>query len=158
MSGIVAAARCSTEAETLAFGERIGTRVQPGDLILLSGQLGAGKTVLVRGIAAGMGIDPTLVRSPTFVLHHIYRAGSKVLHHLDLYRLGPDADIRLLDIDEMLESGGVVVVEWGEHASRVREVPASISIDIDDDGARRISPPADAPPRLVSAWDQARQP
>jgi tRNA threonylcarbamoyladenosine biosynthesis protein TsaE len=158
MTDIVEAARCSTEADTLALGERIGTRVQPGDLILLSGQLGAGKTVLVRGIAAGMGIDPTLVRSPTFVLHHIYRAGPKVLHHLDLYRLGPDADIRLLDIDEMLESGGVVVVEWGEHASRVRDMPASISIDIDDDGARLIGPPADAPPRLLSAWDQGRQP
>jgi tRNA threonylcarbamoyladenosine biosynthesis protein TsaE len=158
MSDIVEAARCSTEAETLALGERIGTRVQPGDLILLSGQLGAGKTVLVRGIAAGMGIDPTLVRSPTFVLHHIYRAGSRVLHHLDLYRLGPDADIRLLDIDEMLEPGGVVVVEWGEHASRVRDMPASISIDIDDDGARLISPPADAPSRLLSAWDHGQQP
>ena len=111
-----APARCATEADTLALGERIGTRVEPGDLILLSGQLGAGKTVLVRGIATGMGIDPALVRSPTFVLHHVYRAGAKVLHHLDLYRLGPSADIRLLDIDEMLQSGGVVVVEWGEHA------------------------------------------
>jgi tRNA threonylcarbamoyladenosine biosynthesis protein TsaE len=155
---MTAVARCSTEAETLALGERIGTRVQPGDLILLSGQLGAGKTVLVRGIAAGMGIDPTLVRSPTFVLHHIYRAGPKVLHHLDLYRLGPGADIRLLDIDEMLESGGVVVVEWGEHASRERDMPASISIDIDDDGARVISPPVGAPLRLMSAWDQRDRP
>lgn len=158
MSDVAAAARCSTEAETLALGERIGSRVQPGDLILLSGQLGAGKTVLVRGIAAGMGIDPSLVRSPTFVLHHIYRAGPKVLHHLDLYRLGPDADIRLLDIDEMLESGGVVVVEWGEHASRERDAPAGISIDIDDDGTRVIRPAFDAPPRLTGAWDQARRP
>ena len=111
------AARCVTEADTLALGERIGTRVEPGDLILLSGQLGAGKTVLVRGIAAGMGIDPTLVRSPTFVLpSRLSRRSLMVLHHIDLYRLGPSADIRLLDIDEMLESGGVVVVEWGDHA------------------------------------------
>ena len=99
MSGPDAALRCTTALDTLALGERIGRAVLPGDLILLSGQLGAGKTVLVRGIAAGMGIDAALVRSPTFVLHHIYRAGSKVLHHIDLYRLGPDADIRLLDID-----------------------------------------------------------
>jgi tRNA threonylcarbamoyladenosine biosynthesis protein TsaE len=147
------AARCATETETLALGERIGTRVEPGDLIFLSGRLGAGKTVLVRGIAAGMGIDPALVRSPTFVLHHIYRAGRSVLHHLDLYRLGPDADIRLLDIDEMLESGGVVVVEWGEHAAGRVASAASITIEIDDDGSRVIAQPAGLPARLSGAWE-----
>ena len=154
MSGPVATARCSTETATLALGERIGTRVEPGDLILLSGQLGAGKTVLVRGIAAGMGIDPALVRSPTFVLHHIYRAEPKVLHHIDLYRLGSSADIRLLDIDEMLESGGVVVVEWGEHASREQDAPARISIDIDADGSRLISLEAGGLQRLGDAWEE----
>lgn len=153
MNGTDSPARCSTEAQTLALGERIGTRVASGDLILLSGQLGAGKTVLVRGIATGMGIDPGLVRSPTFVLHHVYRAGPRVLHHLDLYRLGPEADIRLLDIDEMLESGGVVVVEWGEHAARDADAPTGISIDIDDDGSRLISRPAGAPGRLLDAWN-----
>ena len=151
MSSTWAPARCPSEAETLALGERIGTRVEPGDLILLSGQLGAGKTVLVRGIAAGMGIDPELVRSPTFVLHHVYRAGAKVLHHLDLYRLGPSADIRLLDIDEMRQSGVVVLVEWGEHAPH-EEGSAALTIDIDDDGSRVISPPAGAPERLLGAW------
>jgi tRNA threonylcarbamoyladenosine biosynthesis protein TsaE len=156
VSAVEGAARCSTEAETLALGERIGTRVEPGDLILLSGELGAGKTVLVRGIAAGMGIDPALVRSPTFVLHHIYRAGAKVLHHIDLYRLGSDADIRLLDIDEMLESGGVVVVEWGEHAARAPDAFATVTIDIDDDGSRVIAPPSTAP-RLSDAWRNGRR-
>lgn len=152
MSDVGAAARCSTETATLALGERIGTRVAPGDLILLSGELGAGKTVLVRGIAMGMGIDPAVVRSPTFVLHHVYRAGARVLHHLDLYRLGPSADIRLLDIDEMRESGGVVVVEWGEHAAREQDAPAGISIDIDIDGSRLIRLPPGAPQRLRDAW------
>jgi tRNA threonylcarbamoyladenosine biosynthesis protein TsaE len=154
VSSVEAGTRCATEADTLALGERIGTRVEPGDLILLSGELGAGKTVLVRGIAAGMGIDPGAVRSPTFVLHHVYRAGAKVLHHLDLYRLGPSADIRLLDIDEMLESGGVVVVEWGEHSGRGDDARASITIDIGDDGARVISPPEGAPERVRRAWDR----
>lgn len=153
MSGPVATTRSSTETATLALGERIGTRVEPGDLILLSGQLGAGKTVLVRGIAAGMGIDPALVRSPTFVLHHIYRAEGKVLHHIDLYRLGASADIRLLDIDEMLESGGVVVVEWGEHAAREQDAPARISIDIDADGSRLISLGSGGLQRLGDAWE-----
>jgi tRNA threonylcarbamoyladenosine biosynthesis protein TsaE len=159
VSGAAAAARCSTETATLALGERIGTRVEPGDLILLSGELGAGKTLLVRGIATGMGIDPALVRSPTFVLHHVYRAGAKVLHHLDLYRLGPSADIRLLDIDEMLESGGVVVVEWGDHAARDQRAIAgiSISIDIDDDGSRRITLLPGAPRRISDAWNEGRR-
>jgi tRNA threonylcarbamoyladenosine biosynthesis protein TsaE len=145
--------RCATEADTLAFGERLGTHVEAGDLILLSGQLGAGKTVLVRGIAAGMGIDPAAVRSPTFVLHHVYRAGPRVLHHIDLYRLGPHADIRLLDIDEMLESGGVVVVEWGEFADRVA-TPVRILVDIEDGGARLLTP-SGAPERLALAWSSA---
>jgi tRNA threonylcarbamoyladenosine biosynthesis protein TsaE len=157
VSTIWAPVRCATETDTLALGERIGTRVEPGDLILLSGELGAGKTVLVRGIATGMGIDPAFVRSPTFVLHHVYRAGAKVLHHLDLYRLGPKADIRLLDVDDMLQSGGVVVIEWGEHAPH-RDGSASITIDIDDDGTRVISPPAGAPDRLLGAWAGGRRP
>lgn len=153
MSDVGTVARCSTEAATLALGERMGTRVQPGDLIILTGELGAGKTVLVRGIAMGMGIDPTQVRSPTFVLHHVYHAGAKVLHHLDLYRLGPEADVRLLDIDEMLESGGVVVIEWGEHAGRDLNAHTMLRIDIEDDGSRVIRAPASAPERLTGALD-----
>jgi tRNA threonylcarbamoyladenosine biosynthesis protein TsaE len=148
-----AAVRCMTEADTLAFGERLGTHVEAGDLLLLSGQLGAGKTVLVRGIAAGMGIDPAAVRSPTFVLHHVYRAGERILHHLDLYRLGPHADIRILDIDEMLESGGVVVVEWGEHADLLVESRVRIAIDVEDDGARLIMS-AGVPDHLAQAWSE----
>jgi tRNA threonylcarbamoyladenosine biosynthesis protein TsaE len=144
--------RCATEMDTLALGERIGTHALPGDLILLSGELGAGKTVLVRGIATGMGVDPALVRSPTFVLHHVYRAGPHVLHHIDLYRLGPDADIRLLDMDEMLESGGVVVVEWGEHSELLGRVHLRLGFAIEDDGTRVLTPDADAPEHLTPAW------
>jgi tRNA threonylcarbamoyladenosine biosynthesis protein TsaE len=146
---------CATEADMLALGERIGTRVEAGDLILLSGELGAGKTVLVRGIATGMGIDPATVRSPTFVLHHVYRAGPRVLHHIDLYRLGPSADIRLLDIDEMLESGGVVIVEWGEHADLARGAQVSFSFVIRDDGSRLIQSRAGMPERLTLAFEAA---
>jgi len=148
-----AAVRCTTAADTLAFGERLGSHVEAGDLLLLSGQLGAGKTVLVRGIATGMGIDPAAVRSPTFVLHHVYRAGERILHHLDLYRLGPHADIRLLDIDEMLESGGVVVVEWGEHADLLVETRVRIAIDVEDDGARLLTS-AGVPDHLAPAWSE----
>jgi len=153
VTSAVTGVRSTTEIDTLAFGERLGTRLQAGDLILLSGQLGAGKTVLVRGIAAGMGIDPAVVRSPTFVLHHVYRAGARALHHIDLYRLGPHADIRLLDIDDMLESGGVVVVEWGEYADLLAETQVRIVIDIEDDGARRLTP-SRVPERLAPVWSR----
>jgi len=158
VTGAGLAERCATEAETLALGERIGTRVLAGDLIVLSGELGAGKTVLVRGIATGMGVDPAAVRSPTFVLHHVYRAGERVLHHIDLYRLGPGADIRLLDIDEMLAAGGVVVVEWGEHARLHEATEVSIAIEILDDGAREIRLLAGAPERLRHAWGRGGSP
>ncbi len=152
MTGADIAERCATEADTLALGERIGTRVLAGDLIVLNGELGAGKTVLVRGIATGMGVDPAAVRSPTFVLHHVYGAGEHVLHHIDLYRLGPSADIRLLDIDELLAAGGVVIVEWGEHARLHEAAQVSIGFEILDDSARVIRLLAGAPRRFRLAW------
>jgi tRNA threonylcarbamoyladenosine biosynthesis protein TsaE len=154
MSDATPVARCATEADTLAFGERLGRRLEPGDLVLLSGQLGAGKTVLVRGIATGMGMDPEVVRSPTFVLHHVYRAGARVLHHIDLYRLGPNADIRLLDIEDMLESGGVVVVEWGEHADLGAVSHLRINVDVEGDGTRILAAPVTVPERLAPAWSE----
>lgn len=80
-----------------------------------------------------------------------------MLHHLDLYRLGPKADIRLLDIEDMLQSGGVVVVEWGEHAPH-QAGSASITIDIDADGTRVISPPVGAPERILGAWADGLDP
>jgi len=155
VTAIDLAERCPAEADTLALGERIGTRAQAGDLIVLSGELGAGKTVLVRGIATGMGCDPAAVRSPTFVLHHVYRAREHVLHHIDLYRLGPGADIRLLDVDEMLASGGVVVIEWGEHARLPEAAEVGIAIEVGDDGSRLIRLHDKAPSRFRSAWNAA---
>lgn len=155
---MTAVERCARETDTLALGERIGRRVKPGDVLVLSGELGAGKTVLVRGIATGMGMDAAYVRSPTFVLHHVYRAGARVLHHIDLYRLGAGADIRLLDIDDMVETGGVVVVEWGEHGRLGEVATASITIDIDGDGARWIRAAAGAPEHLTRAWSEVALP
>src|SRR5205807_1582448 len=89
--------------------------VPPGDLLALHGELGAGKTTLVRGLAAGLGGDPERVASPTFVLHHVYRGGRLTLHHVDLFRLGTEVDLALFDLDDLLE-GGAVVVEWAELA------------------------------------------
>jgi tRNA threonylcarbamoyladenosine biosynthesis protein TsaE len=143
--------RCPTERDTITFGTRIGERLEKGALLSLHGPLGAGKTVLVRGIAAGVGADPDRVRSPTFVLHHIYRGGRMLLHHLDLYRLGSGADVSFLDIEGLLESGAVVV-EWGELADLTRFAPVDVSVDVDAGNARMISREPVGSSAIAGAW------
>ncbi len=99
-------------ADTLAFGAAIGRRLQPGDLIILSGELGAGKTALTKGIAAGMGITDTIT-SPTFVLARVHHGASGTLVHVDAYRLGDAVELDDLDLDTDL-TRAAVVVEWGD--------------------------------------------
>jgi len=90
-------------------------------VVLLSGELGAGKTVFVRGLARGLGADPADVSSPTFVLLTSY-PGRLTLHHADLYRLGGDGDDAELGLEELPGSDGVLAIEWAE---RLREPPWS---------------------------------
>jgi tRNA threonylcarbamoyladenosine biosynthesis protein TsaE len=109
-------------AETEAAGERLGAQLVRGDMLLLVGEMGAGKTTLVRGIARGMGLDAD-VMSPTFQLVRLYR-GRLPLAHVDVYRLAGTGEIAELGLDELLDEG-VVVVEWGDRltwpgASRIR--------------------------------------
>ena len=125
--------RCVSESETIAAGRRLGAVLRTGDIVSLHGPLGAGKTVLVRGIASGCGADARLVKSPTFVLHHIYRGGRIPVHHIDLYRLGPGCDATFLDLETLL-LGGAVVVEWGELGDLSRYEPADVFIHIKEEG------------------------
>ena len=105
--------------QTQALGRRLGELLQPGDVVALVGQLGAGKTYFVKGVAVGLGVvDDRQVNSPTFVLVNEY-AGRVPVHHLDVYRLGEAEELTALGFDEMCSSGGVVIVEW---ADRVRAV------------------------------------
>ena len=135
---------------TEALGRRLGVALRPGDVVALDGDLGAGKTVLVRGLAAGVGADPAAVRSPTFVLHHVHRGGRVVLHHLDCYRLGPGADLDALDLDGMAEEGAVAV-EWAEYApSLQRWAPVQVRIEVVDSSRRRITV-SRAPAHLAAA-------
>lgn len=107
-------ATTATEAETAALGRRLAARLAPDGVLLLSGDLGAGKTVLARGVAAGLGVPPEEVQSPTYTLVREHRAPSgQRLVHLDLYRLEPE-EAAELGLDEVLAAPGVKVVEWAE--------------------------------------------
>jgi tRNA threonylcarbamoyladenosine biosynthesis protein TsaE len=97
----------------MAFAERLGAQFSGGEVVLLSGELGAGKTAFVRGLARGVGADPAEVSSPTFVLLTSY-PGRLTLHHADLYRLSGDGDEIELGLDELPGPGGVLAVEWAE--------------------------------------------
>jgi tRNA threonylcarbamoyladenosine biosynthesis protein TsaE len=135
--------------QTEAFGRALGAAVRRGDVLALDGDLGAGKTVLVRGLAAGAGADPAAVRSPTFVLHHVHR-GRVRLHHLDFYRLGRGASLDALDLDT-LAGDGAVAVEWAEYApSLQRFAPTHLRIEVLDRSRRRIEV-RDAPDHLAAA-------
>jgi tRNA threonylcarbamoyladenosine biosynthesis protein TsaE len=99
-------------AQTQAVGAAIAAVVAPGDVVLLSGELGAGKTVLTKGLVAALG-GGEATTSPTFTLCHVYPTTPPIAH-VDCYRVGPTDDLADLALDELLEDGAVVVVEWGE--------------------------------------------
>ena len=105
--------------QTLRFGARLGERLASGDVISVSGELGAGKTTFIAGVGRGWGaLDP--VTSPTFVLVHGYRrADGQRLWHLDCYRLNSGAEALAIGFDDLLEAGGVMLIEWPE---RILEV------------------------------------
>ena len=130
------------EAATRALGEQIARIVRAGDLIALEGELGAGKTTLVRGLSVGLGIDPALVSSPTFVNRHDYPGTTLALAHVDGWRIESKSIVDSLGLDEAIEvtANCVVVVEW---ASRVIEwIPRptmTVRIVYANDGATRVA-------------------
>lgn len=123
------------EDETERIGETIAARLRPGDLLLLSGPLGAGKTAFVRGLARGLGCDAGAVSSPTFNLVQEY-AAPVTLQHVDLYRLSPP-EVEDLGLDE-LRTGAIVAVEWAEHWQPPPADAIRITIEKLEGSARRI--------------------
>ena len=98
--------------DTLAVGDAIGRAARPGLVVALQGDLGAGKTVLAKGVARGLGVARwRYVSSPTFTLHNVYR-GRLALHHLDLYRMGDEVDLEGSGLGEVLYGPDVCVIEW----------------------------------------------
>lgn len=109
----MAAYRTCSEEETIALGERIAGELPPRAVVLLIGELGAGKTTLAKGIVKGLGAaDPEDVSSPTFTLIHEYGEGR--VFHIDLYRLDRASEVEALGLDELMDGNGVMLVEWGE--------------------------------------------
>jgi tRNA threonylcarbamoyladenosine biosynthesis protein TsaE len=102
-----------SEAETAAAGEQIARTLSAGDVVLLYGDLGAGKTAFVRGLARGLGADPDDVSSPTFTIVQQYSGSGPTLYHVDLYRLEPN-EVDDLGLDDLVSGDGIVAIEWAE--------------------------------------------
>lgn len=104
-----------SEEETAALAEKLAPTLRPGDVLVLQGELGAGKTEFVRGLAAALEIDPTTVNSPSYTIVNEY-PGPRPLYHFDLYRLGDPSELYEIGWDDYLGRDGLIAVEWGERA------------------------------------------
>jgi tRNA threonylcarbamoyladenosine biosynthesis protein TsaE len=125
-----------SEEDTQRIARELAARLVPADVILLKGDLGAGKTAFVRGLAAGLGIDPDEVSSPTFTLIHEYRGGRVPLYHADLYRLERAAagDLGL----EEAGTDGVLAIEWPERLTHAIPGAVLVEIRVIDETSREI--------------------
>ena len=126
-----------SEAETSAVGSDLAGSLTAGSVVLLTGDLGAGKTAFVRGLAAGLGIDPEAVSSPTFTLIQEYRGGRLPLHHVDLYRLR-SIEVDDLGLDELTLEGGVTAIEWPDRLPRAFASAVHVRIEHGDGDTRTI--------------------
>ena len=129
--------RTASEQETIALGERLAGELAPG-VVLLIGNLGAGKTTLAKGIVNGLhAASPDEVSSPTFTLIHEYGGGR--VYHVDLYRLDEPREVERLGLDELIDSGALILVEWGERFPQLFPPPRTeIRLRALADDAREI--------------------
>ena len=127
----------TSEAETAAVGRELAMTLSVGDVVLLCGDLGAGKTAFVRGLAEGLGVQSDEVSSPTFTLVQEYRGGRLALFHVDLYRLDDPREIDDLGLDEIADEG-VMAIEWADRHPRPPQGSVRVSIEHAGDTERRI--------------------
>ena len=106
----------SSAAETIQLGRTLASHLEAGDVIALYGDLGAGKTTMIKGVAAGLGVGD-VVKSPSFVIVTEY-AGRLPIYHVDLYRLNENSDFESIGLDSYLEGDGVCLIEWAERAEK----------------------------------------
>jgi tRNA threonylcarbamoyladenosine biosynthesis protein TsaE len=133
--------RLSTVDDTRDFGRRLADLLRPGDLVILSGPLGAGKTALAQGIGVGLGVAEP-VTSPTFVIARVHHGGRVPLVHVDAYRLGavadPRAEVDDLDLDASVDDS-VTLVEWGEGmVEQLADAHLEVRLERRDDDSREV--------------------
>jgi tRNA threonylcarbamoyladenosine biosynthesis protein TsaE len=127
--------------ETIALGRELAPLLAPPKLVLLRGDLGAGKTTLVKGIAEGFhAAAEDDVTSPTFTLVHEYRGPSATLYHIDLYRVDTPRELETLGLDDMMSENSVLLIEWGDKFPRFeRERDVEIALERISENERRIN-------------------
>ena len=129
----------NSAAETRALGEKLASRLKAGDVVVLEGELGAGKSELARGIARGLGVTET-VTSPSFTILNVYESGRCPLYHFDWYRLESEEELYELGMDEYLGGDGIAVVEWAERCpDAVPENVLRIRLEVTGGENRRIT-------------------
>jgi len=129
----------STE-ETIAYGRALAAELEAPKLVLLRGDLGAGKTTLVKGIAEGFqAASASQVTSPTFALVHEYRSPRAILYHIDLYRIDTERELETLALDDLFAPDSILLIEWGEKFPRLlRERDIEVRLERVGDTERRI--------------------
>jgi tRNA threonylcarbamoyladenosine biosynthesis protein TsaE len=127
--------------ETIALGRKLAPHLQPPKLVLLRGELGAGKTTLVKGIAEAFGAaSQAEVTSPTFTLVHEYRSPKVNVYHIDLYRVDTPRELETLGLDDLVDSQSVLLIEWGEKFPRfIEERDVEIVLEREGENDRRIT-------------------
>jgi len=127
--------------QTIALGRELARRIKPGSIVLLRGDLGAGKTTLAKGIAAGfLAAEEETVTSPTFTLIHEYRGPDVTLYHIDLYRIDTQRELDTLALDDLIGPKNILLIEWGEKfQSFARDRDLEISIEHAVGDGRRFS-------------------
>jgi len=153
-------------ADTRAIAAALAAWLRSGDIVVLSGEMGAGKTAFAQGVGTALGVDQPLT-SPTFTLVNSYSCDRFTLHHADLYRLERTTELADLALAELAEFSGVVLIEWGEVAADALGDHLWVHLEIDDEAAD-LDAPGDAPPegrtiecgavgdRWVGRWDRVR--
>jgi|SRR5438270_3185562 len=131
--------------ETIALGRELASSLAPPKIVVLHGDLGAGKTTLVKGIAEGFqAASHDDVTSPTFTLIHEYRGSVVTLYHIDLYRIDTQRELETLGLDDLMTDNSVLLIEWGEKFARFqRERDVEIAIERISENSRKIEVIAD---------------
>ncbi len=125
------------EPATERIGARLGTEIAPHGVVLLKGDLGAGKTVLARGLGRAVGVDVAEIQSPSYALIHEHESEAGRLVHIDLYRLDPE-DTEGLGLDELLAGPGIKAIEWPERLPVVPPEAWTVTIERVSSGCRRV--------------------